>query len=262
MRGLFLVKGQVKRQVQAVADRGQRLRIQSVTGVDLELSIAGPGARAYAFVIDWHIRVLLALAWYVVGTYLVLGTLVVAEAPDPDFRLLMTLAAGPALGIYVLYHPVLELVMRGRTPGKRMAGVRIVAATGEVPGVTAILVRNVLRLVDSLPVGYMVGLMCTLFTDRSVRIGDMAAATLLVYDRDGYADTGATAAPAAVGQHGVASAELATDLLARWDTLDEARRRELARRLIISMGGEIGATHDEGLRATLKLHLGDTPHDG
>ena len=120
---------------------------------------------------------------------------------------------------------------------------------------TAILVRNVLRLVDSLPAGYMVGLMATLFTDRSVRIGDMAAGTLLVYEQDGYADTGVSAAPAAVGEHGLASAELASDLLARWDTLEQEKRQHLAQRLIVSMGGEVGATHDEGLRATLKLHL-------
>src|SRR5690606_15820326 len=37
------------------------LKIPSVTGIDVELRIAGPGGRSYAFVIDWHIRVLVAL---------------------------------------------------------------------------------------------------------------------------------------------------------------------------------------------------------
>jgi len=40
-----------------------QLTVQSATGVDLTLSIAGPGHRSYAFVIDWHIRLLLAGAW-------------------------------------------------------------------------------------------------------------------------------------------------------------------------------------------------------
>ena len=48
--------------------------------------------------------------------------------------------------------------MRGRTPGKRMAGVRIVARDGGAPSVGALLVRNVFRLIDSLPLLYGVGL--------------------------------------------------------------------------------------------------------
>ena len=39
------------------------LIVSSPTGVDVELAIAGPGSRAYAFLIDWHIRILLALTW-------------------------------------------------------------------------------------------------------------------------------------------------------------------------------------------------------
>ena len=41
----------------------EQLSVQSVTGVDLTLKLAGPGTRSYAFVIDWHIRLLLACAW-------------------------------------------------------------------------------------------------------------------------------------------------------------------------------------------------------
>jgi len=38
--------------------------IQSATGVDVSLPIAGAGARSYAFIIDWHIRAVLALGLY------------------------------------------------------------------------------------------------------------------------------------------------------------------------------------------------------
>ncbi len=40
------------------------LAIDSVTGVEVSLPIAGAGGRGLAFVIDWHIRVLLAIAWW------------------------------------------------------------------------------------------------------------------------------------------------------------------------------------------------------
>jgi hypothetical protein len=52
-----------------------QLTVQTVTGVDLTLSIAGPGTRSYAFVIDWHIRLLLAGAWLLVAHYAFNATL-------------------------------------------------------------------------------------------------------------------------------------------------------------------------------------------
>jgi uncharacterized RDD family membrane protein YckC len=51
------------------------VRIPSVTGVDVELKIAGPGGRSYAFVIDWHIRFLAAVAWFLGGTLAYAGGL-------------------------------------------------------------------------------------------------------------------------------------------------------------------------------------------
>ncbi len=41
----------------------ERFTIRGATGVDLDPPIGGPGSRSYAFLIDWHIRVIVALAW-------------------------------------------------------------------------------------------------------------------------------------------------------------------------------------------------------
>ena len=43
------------------------LYVDSVTGVDVALAVAGPGARAFAFILDFTFRTLLAIAWYVVA---------------------------------------------------------------------------------------------------------------------------------------------------------------------------------------------------
>ncbi|MDP9007127.1 MAG: RDD family protein [Pseudomonadota bacterium] len=90
-----------------------RLTVHSVTGVDLTLSIAGPGTRSYAFVIDWHIRLLLASAWLLLAYYVFHMTLNL-KTPGALLSVL------PAAIIYFLYHPILEVAMQGRTPGKRM----------------------------------------------------------------------------------------------------------------------------------------------
>jgi len=110
------------------------LVVDSATGVDVSLPVAGPGARSFAFVVDWHIRVVLLIAWYVVGTLIYNGGWSLQPPVEPSVTW-FGLVVSPAVGIYLLYHPVLEIAMRGRTPGKRAAGVRIVTRHGAVPAV-------------------------------------------------------------------------------------------------------------------------------
>ena len=129
-----------------------QVTLQSITGVDVELRIAGAGSRSYAFVIDWHIRLVLALAWLIIASWLFTGQLLNFDSGDGSWNRNYLLAVWlPATVIYFGYHPILEIAMRGSTPGKRMAGVRIVTRTGDIPGPGALLLRNVFRLLDSMP---------------------------------------------------------------------------------------------------------------
>jgi uncharacterized RDD family membrane protein YckC len=136
---------------------------------------AGIGSRAYAFLIDWHIRLLAALGWFA-AAIAVLGTDLAVLAEHWRWSLLP-----PAL-LYFLYHPVLELALHGDTPGKRTAGLRTVTRDGRTPGVGALLTRNLLRVVDSLPLFYALGLVVMFCTREQVRIGDLVAGTVVVYD--------------------------------------------------------------------------------
>ncbi|MEM8768346.1 MAG: RDD family protein [Pseudomonadota bacterium] len=217
------------------------LQIQSITGVDVELPIAGPGGRSYAFVIDWHIRLLLTLAWYVVGTLALFGTVAVADMELSSSSFIFAVVL-PAAAIYFLYHPVLEVLMQGRTPGKRFAGLRIVTREGEIPGIGAIMLRNVLRLVDSLPAMYAVGLTACVLTSQSVRIGDMAAGTVLIYDPESDAEALSPIATDAIAEVGLENLQLASELLDRWESLDVARARDLGLQLLARMGNELPAT--------------------
>jgi uncharacterized RDD family membrane protein YckC len=200
----------------------EQLRIAGLTGVDITLDIAGPGSRSFAFIIDWHIRVLAALAWMLIGTIFLRGLV-------NGVKSVAYIEMFPALAIYLLYHPVLEIFTRG-TPGKRMAGVKIVTRQGGTPSSGALLVRNLFRLVDSLPGLYLVGLLTSLFTQQRVRIGDMAAGTLLVLThpeterslRTLGAQLSATGLPPTV-------IDLVNDLLARWPWIDTTQRDKIAR---------------------------------
>jgi uncharacterized RDD family membrane protein YckC len=214
-----------------------QITLQTVTGVDVELTIAGPGSRSYAFIIDWHIRLLLALQWMLVGHLIYFGGLKMTPDPRSGYFLWVWL---PTLLIYFFYHPILEIAMRGRTPGKRIAGVRVVTREGDIPGAGALLLRNVFRLLDSLPLCYLVGLITVVLTEHHVRIGDMAAGTLLVMDHDSSASSFASTAAAKSGLTPQA-ADLIQELLDRWPALDEQNRATIARTLLARVEPQISA---------------------
>jgi uncharacterized RDD family membrane protein YckC len=234
-----------------------QLSVQSVTGVNLTLKIAGPGTRSYAFVIDWHIRALVAAAWLLIAYY-VFGIALSLKSAAGFLSLL------PASIIYFLYHPILEVALRGSTPGKRMAGVRIVNRDGSPPGTSGLLIRNIFRIIDSLPAAYVLGLISCLVTANRVRVGDMAAGTLLVLDN-------ATAeksllrieALATRSQLSLDALELVDEVLERWNSLESASRIQIARSLLrrLDPAADVGALEglaDASLRAMLQAHLNST----
>jgi uncharacterized RDD family membrane protein YckC len=207
------------------------LSVQSVTGIDVSLPLAGPGVRSFAFIIDWHIRIVLALAWFVVAAVLYNGGLSLAAPLSPGLPWFIVVVL-PPLAIYFLYHLIVELAMRGCTPGKRRAGIRIVTRSGGTPGAGALLVRNVFRLVDSLPVAYGLGLTLMVLTRDSLRCGDMAAGTLLIYERTASDAELLHNAAQRLGKLDTAGAEIAADLLQRWETLVPEARIRLTRALL------------------------------
>jgi uncharacterized RDD family membrane protein YckC len=224
----------------------EQLRIAGLTGVEITLDIAGAGSRTYAFVIDWHIRLLLAIAWYVSALEFCR-----VFAGTHTFKSLMLFTGVPAACIYFFYHPVLEVLLRGRTPGKRMAGVRIVTRNGGTPSVGALIIRNVFRLLDAAPALYLIGLLCCLLTAQRVRIGDMAAGTLLVREEASSAKS-LSQLGTLVAQSGLApeAVELIDDLLQRWHSLEPGHRGALARAVLLRV--------DDTLTPDALAHAGDT----
>lgn len=233
---------------------GDQIHVHSAAGVDLTLSIAGPGNRSYAFVIDWHIRLLMAGAWLLLARF-VLQLSLNARSYDALLSLM------PAAIIYFLYHPIVEVAMRGRTPGKRMAGLVLVNRRGGTPGTSALLIRNVFRLIDSLPALYVVGLVTCFVTANRVRIGDMAAGTLLVLDD---ADAGKPLSRlktlAARSRLPLDALELVDQILERWPFLESRNRMQIARSLLARMqpgsdAAQLSTMSDTELHARLAALL-------
>ena len=158
------------------------VEVPSPTGIDARIVLAGPGARAIAFILDFLIRFSLAMAYLLLAAWAILGNL--EFDVEPDNETLWKLAGiVPTSIIYFCYHLILEPLMAGRTPGKRMTGIRVLTLEGRVPAIGPLVTRNIFRLVDSLPVLYTVGLLFVMFGRRHLRLGDIAAGTVLALER-------------------------------------------------------------------------------
>ena len=236
----------------------EELIVRGLTGVDMSLRIAGPGTRSFAFLIDWQIRLLAALALILAAALLQL----LAGVSKPVMATVWIVTAVIASLIYLLYHPVLEVLMRGRTPGKRRAGARIVTVEGATPTTGSLLLRNLFRLIDGMPGFYVVGLGCCLFTQKSVRLGDLVAGTVLVLEEAEASQTLARLGEAMQRSSlPLEALRLIHDLLARWRDLDEEQRMKLACGLLTRLdpgfdSGRESARNDEALRTRLEALLG------
>ncbi len=240
-------------------DKSDFLLVQTVEGMDYRFEIAGLGARSHAFIIDWHIRFLLALTWFLMIAYGLFSSEQISGLfGDHALSKAQMLMLIPAGAIYFFYHVILEVAMAGRTPGKRMAGVRLVTLQGRSPSVGAVLLRNVFRLIDSLPALYAVGLVCVALTKYQVRIGDIASGLVLVYDNEVKPKTLKQISDLAINS-GLNSAdqEFLLELLNRWQGLSKDTRVRLAEQFLGRIGKPVNslgslAMRDPALKTALE----------
>jgi uncharacterized RDD family membrane protein YckC len=136
-------------------------------GIALELRPAGVPARACAFLIDLLIR---ALALYLVS----LVTALFGELRTAFMLIVFFL-------LEWLYPVAFELARGGATPGKSAMGLKVVMDSGLPVTPGASLARNLLRSADFMPLAYGLGIICMLTRSDFRRIGDIAAATLVVH---------------------------------------------------------------------------------
>lgn len=228
--------------------------VNSADAMSYALEIAGVGARSYAFVLDWHIRLLAALVWIYLAAFLfydlsVFSTMFEENTANAAAAWVVFL---PAAIVYFFYHPILEIAMHGSTPGKRAAGVRLMTLEGFTPGIGSILIRNIFRLIDSLPGVYTVGLTVAIFTRNHVRIGDIAAGTVLVYEKDtGKQSLSDVAQQSLNSSLSPENYDLLLELLERWQELDKQQRIHLGQQFLNRISDEF-LTEDP---AQLKTHL-------
>ena len=150
-----------------------RLEVETPDHVVLRYDLAGGGNRGFAAMVDFLIA---ALVW--VGSLWAYTT--VAERIGVRAAQLYGLLVLLTFAMSWSYFVLLEWLWQGQTIGKRMYGLRVIRDDGAPAGFLAVLIRNLLRLVDFLPAFYGLGLLTVIVTSRSQRLGDIAAGTYVV----------------------------------------------------------------------------------
>ena len=151
-----------------------RLEVETADHVVLRYDLAGGGNRGFAALVDFVLATLIFIgAFYVFNLF---AGAVGFFAASPFFGIALLLTFAIAWSYFIL----LEWLGNGQTIGKRMFGLRVIADDGAPAGFIAILVRNLIRVVDFLPGFYGFGLLAIVVSPRSQRLGDMAAGTFVV----------------------------------------------------------------------------------
>lgn len=158
------------------------LEIETPELLTLHLPLAGFGPRALAFFLD---SLLIALAQIVVTGLLILigASMSIFQTMTGNMQqmiVVLMIFFLIVLLIYPLYFIVFESIWNGQTPGKRTTGIRVVQRGGLPLNTQAIVMRNMMRLVDMLPSNNFAGVISFFASSNQQRIGDLVADTVVI----------------------------------------------------------------------------------
>ena len=245
-----------------------QLSIDTPELVSIEMPLAGIGSRFIAILIDY-------LIWF--ACLLVLS--VISSVVLPGIQAFSKISEQWAVAIFIFivflfnwgYFTLFEAFWNGRTPGKRVARIRVIQRSGRAIGLFESMARNLVRYVDQFPFFYAVGIISMFATRQHQRLGDLAAGTLVVRDNEQesplWGESGARtftaqifapAAPtpephtafslpvAAVGKLSSADLEVLEGFFARRLDMSLATRQAIAERIAAALQAKAGLEPPEG----------------
>ena len=205
-------------------DASDDLIISTPERVAFQYEIAGIGSRFLAQIVDSLIITAILIAISILAASL--GGIF----SSGELALLVEII----LGFILLagYFLISEAAWNGQTIGKRAARLRVVGDHGEPLTVGQAAIRNLVRIVDFLPFFYAIGMLTLFINGRGKRLGDFAAGTLVVRDRERISlydlsgtPAGAAAAPASPSSIWAAPSVTPVAPMAEPQALDPGLRR-------------------------------------
>ncbi len=161
----------------------RQLSVETPESVSVEYRLAGLGSRGAAALIDTGLLAVLVVAEALTGGAIAL--LILRSGGEGAARFVPWIAGAVIIAVFVTYWGYFiigEVVAGGRTPGKRIMGLRVVRDDGGRVGVFDSIIRNVVRAIDMLPGTYAVAIASVLLSSEGKRLGDMAAGTAVIED--------------------------------------------------------------------------------
>lgn len=158
---------------------------QTSEKVRIEYEIAPILHRCVAFLIDVSVKVVAFIAIYLLLIFFALGSTVLAQHVNlGNIPSLVMVVLVIAFSLFMLFYALMfEWLWKGQTPGKRVMRLRAVHDDGTFIGFTSAVLRNVFRLVDMLPIGYLAGFIAAALNQKRKRIGDIVAGTFVIRER-------------------------------------------------------------------------------
>ncbi|KAB2330155.1 RDD family protein [Cytobacillus depressus] len=159
-----------------------RIDIKTPEYVSLNFQLAGLGSRTAAFLIDQTILIIVNIL-ILIGLFTILygqsGLPFLAEINSAPVAIAIILMFIINWGYFFAY----EFFSGGRTIGKKLMGLRVIQENGHSITLLSSFIRNLLRIIDSLPASYFLGIMMIFFHYKHKRIGDLVAGTIVVHER-------------------------------------------------------------------------------
>lgn len=149
--------------------------INTPEGIEIELSVAGPVARALAWATDFAIRALVYIA-------IIFATQAFVATGDYNESMAFIVGVYSILAFVLEWiYPTLFEAFTGTTPGKKLLRLRVIQDDGTPVTLPSSIIRNFLRAADFLPLFYAAGLVTMANNSAFKRLGDLAAGTLVVH---------------------------------------------------------------------------------
>ena len=173
----------------SAAQTEETLVIETPERVALHFSLASIGNRFLACAVDHGLQVfaisMIVVVFLSVGRFERTGVWL-TEAPKWAQAALIIFSFLIWSGYFVFF----EWMWNGQTPGKRLLRLRVIREDGRPVTFWEASVRNLLRIVDMMPVPfYSIGLVFIFASKRDQRVGDLFAGTAVVREREWQAPT-------------------------------------------------------------------------
>jgi uncharacterized RDD family membrane protein YckC len=242
--------------------------VEVTTGesVAFAYELAGLGSRFFAVFLDFVLQLTVATAALLLAVWLVPGGAShgkSATAGKVAGALLVALLIVAGFLLFFGYFIIFEWLWQGRTPGKRLVGIRVVRDGGFPLDFTSSVIRNVVRILEFSLGFYAVSAFIVLASPLNRRLGDMAAGTLVVrdarYERTAaIVPRGLEADDPVIRDLSSTERDLVRNYAARRGTLTASARAAVAANIAGLVRPKLAATFEHLSDEDMLVHLAET----